>query len=272
MAGGRLGGAAGAWTLDIGVHAAGRNRRRCASRRTPRPRCAGTCAFIAQVRSSWPEDANSRPGHEHDVGEPSAAPRPACRSRRPAATHSMPDARSRSSRRPFSLKRATPIDRALPGAARLASRARAMGPILPPTPRTIDVARKVFERGDQGRRGGWSSPPRGAPRRGSAPAARGIGSSAVLSLERMLGWGARQVTSRILAVPMSNPQASARRTPAGLGRRRVGASRYRRLFATEPVKTVCPRARAWSPIVQPGQHGRALSVVCGALRPPATYG
>ena len=34
---------------------------------------------------------------------------------------------------------------------------------------------------------------------------------------------------------MSNPQASARRTPAGLGRRRVGASRYQRLFATEPA-------------------------------------
>ena len=48
--------------------------------------------------------------------------------------HSMPAAVS-ASRRPCSLKRATPTTR-LPGAARLASRA-SVGPILPPTPRMM---------------------------------------------------------------------------------------------------------------------------------------
>ena len=48
--------------------------------------------------------------------------------------HSMPQEPS-FSRRPGSLKRATPMTR-LPGAARLARRAR-VGPILPPTPRIM---------------------------------------------------------------------------------------------------------------------------------------
>ena len=41
-------------------------------------------------------------------------------------------------------------------------------------------------------------------------------------------------------------------------------------FRHRAGRGVCPRARAWSPIVQPAQHGRALSVVCGTRRPPAT--
>src|SRR5436190_6959326 len=56
------------------------------------------------------------------------------RSSKSAAMHSIPAAVS-CSRRPFSLKRATPTMRLL-GAARLASRAR-LGPIFPPTPRMM---------------------------------------------------------------------------------------------------------------------------------------
>ena len=94
---------------------------------------AGTCAFIAQVRSSWPEEPNLRPAMNTTLASFGSAS--TCRrSRRSAAMHSMPPAAS-CSRRPGSLKRATPTTR-LPGAARLASRAK-VGPILPPTPRMM---------------------------------------------------------------------------------------------------------------------------------------
>src|SRR5262245_43360474 len=94
---------------------------------------AGTCAFIAQVRSSWPAEPNLRPAMNTTLGHFGSAS--IClRSRRSAAMHSMSEALS-CSRRPCSLKRATPTTR-LPGAARLARRA-SVGPILPPTPRTM---------------------------------------------------------------------------------------------------------------------------------------
>ncbi len=94
---------------------------------------AGTCAFIAQVRSSCPDDPNLRPAMNTTFGAFGSAS--IClRSSRSAAMHSMPAAVS-VSRKPGSLKRATPITRLL-GAARLASRA-SVGPILPPTPRMM---------------------------------------------------------------------------------------------------------------------------------------
>ena len=94
---------------------------------------AGTCAFIAQVKASCPDAPNLRPAMKTTFGNFGSAS--IClRSSRSAAMHSMPCAVS-GSRRPFSLKRATPTTR-LPGAARLASRA-SVGPILPPTPRMM---------------------------------------------------------------------------------------------------------------------------------------
>ena len=94
---------------------------------------AGTCAFIAQVRSSWSEEPNLRPAMNTTFGDFGSAS--ICRrSSRSAAMHSMPAAVS-ASRKPGSLKRATPITRFC-GAARLASRA-SVGPILPPTPRIM---------------------------------------------------------------------------------------------------------------------------------------
>ena len=109
---------------------------------------AGTCAFIAQVRSSWPEEPNLRPAMNTTLASFGSAST-CSRSSRSAAMHSMPPAAS-CSRRPGSLKRATPITR-LPGAARLASRAR-VGPILPPTPRMMRSPASCAELGDQGRR------------------------------------------------------------------------------------------------------------------------
>ena len=94
---------------------------------------AGTCAFIAQVRSSWPEEPNLRPAMNTTLASFGSAST-CLRSSRSAAMHSMPKA-VRCSRKPGSLKRATPTTR-LPGAARLASRA-SVGPILPPTPRMM---------------------------------------------------------------------------------------------------------------------------------------
>ena len=94
---------------------------------------AGTCAFIAQVRSSCPDAPNLRPAMNTTFGDFGSAS--ICRrSSRSAAMDSTPAAAS-ASRRPGSLKRATPITR-LSGAARLASRA-SVGPILPPTPRMM---------------------------------------------------------------------------------------------------------------------------------------
>ena len=109
---------------------------------------AGTCAFIAQVRSSWPEEPNLRPAMKMTFGSFGSAST-CLRSSRSASMHSMPCAVS-ASRRPVSLKRATPTTR-LSGAARFASRA-SVGPILPPTPRMMMSPSSLREFGDEGRR------------------------------------------------------------------------------------------------------------------------
>src|SRR5471032_89737 len=111
---------------------------------------AGTCTFIAQVSGTFPAAPNLRPAINTmlaALGNFSNA----ARSSRSAGIASTP-AFSKASRTPGSLNRATPITR-LEGAARLASRAK-VGPILPPTPRTM-VARSRLQFGDQlGRRRG----------------------------------------------------------------------------------------------------------------------
>ena len=94
---------------------------------------AGTCAFIAQVRSSWPEEPKLRPAMNTTLAE--FRHRLDLLAVEEVGLDAFDTGSREFSRRPFSLKRATPTTR-LPGAARLASCA-SDGPIFPPTPRTM---------------------------------------------------------------------------------------------------------------------------------------
>ena len=230
---------------------------------------AGTCAFIAQVRSSWPDEPNLRPAMNTTLASFGSAS--IClRSSRSAAMHSMPQAVS-SSRRPGSLKRATPTTR-LPGAARLASRA-SVGPILPPTPRMMRSPGSAVELGAQRRR-----------RRGhhllevldvaEAIRQRGSGADHPESRPRMafrVAATTLQVTSWILAMRHTPQQA---RAGAVAGRHRRGqtarlTSANERRSATRggrDTRVAEDSSKFVLVSVHPCQAGRAAGVLTGDRR------
>ena len=108
---------------------------------------AGTCAFIAQVRSSAPDEPNLRPAMNTTFGSFGSSST-AARSSRSASTHSMPQAVS-FSRKPFSLKRATPTTRlARRGALRQPRQRRAD---LAADPKNDQIARQLAKFGNKRR-------------------------------------------------------------------------------------------------------------------------
>jgi hypothetical protein len=245
-------GGAAMMDVDIGIRSRS-NRRRCASPRTPRHDGGHVRVHRPDqlLVAGGPELAS---GHEHHIGEFRSAST-CLRSRRSASTHSIPIPRvflqallaeAGNAHDPFAGRGAF-------------SELRERWANLSADAEDDDVARKVFERGDQGRRGGHHLLEvlhvAEAIRQRGDWVIRGL----VLERSRMGCAISNQLdTSGPDIEPASERTADARRS-------RASTSWCFPISALSPQsqQTVCPRARAWSPPCSPPSTD-ARSASCGA--------